>query len=287
MNPTLLDCCVAFTSPVSYGEFLRSQLESAGAIPLWVPTISIQQSDRLQAKVRQVIAAELHQISGLAFTSRNGIRAVASALSSVDLPPLRTPFYLGALGRDAQLLSSLTEIYPHPHCQVVVPPVATPEALVEALGPGQGRPLLCPVPRVVGLTEPAVIPNFLKAIAHRGWRPLRLDAYETIWCGADCAAALVQGGRVSQPVQKAAAIILTSTAEVEGLLKSLRALQIDPHRWLQGVVVAAHGPVTAQGIRAQGVQVQVVSSDSSSFAGVVQALGQYFQKATQCSAPEA
>lgn len=72
------------------------------------------------------------------------------------------------------------------------------------------------------------------------------------------------------------AIVFTSTAEVEGLLKSLSEFYgldwaMVRRRWPE-LVVAAHGPVTAAGAERLGVSVDVVSSRFDSFDGVVDAL---------------
>lgn len=71
------------------------------------------------------------------------------------------------------------------------------------------------------------------------------------------------------------AIVFTSSAEVEGLLKSLREFGWDwrmvRRRW-PDLVVAAHGPVTAAGAERLSVDVDVVSGRFESFAGVVDAL---------------
>uniref|UniRef100_A0A8R7QDR1 Tetrapyrrole biosynthesis uroporphyrinogen III synthase domain-containing protein n=1 Tax=Triticum urartu TaxID=4572 RepID=A0A8R7QDR1_TRIUA len=75
------------------------------------------------------------------------------------------------------------------------------------------------------------------------------------------------------------AIVFTSSAEVEGLLKGLDAAGWSwPRlraRW-PDMVVAAHGPVTAEGVRRLGIEVDVVSSRFSSFHGVLDALAATF-----------
>ena len=48
---------------------------------------------------------------------------------------------------------------------MICPDIATPQALVQELGDGQGRSILCPVPKVMGLREPDVVPSF--------WQPLK------------------------------------------------------------------------------------------------------------------
>lgn len=71
------------------------------------------------------------------------------------------------------------------------------------------------------------------------------------------------------------AVVFTSTAEVEGLLKGLDAAGWSwPRlraRWPR-MVVAAHGPVTADGVRRLGIEVDVVGARFSSFHGVLDAL---------------
>lgn len=158
----------------------------------------------------------------------------------------------------------------------MVPEIATPSGLVEALGVGNRRRVLCPVPRVVGLNEPPVVPNFLRDLETNGWVPVRVDAYETRWAGPDCARKLVERGED----EKLDAIVFTSTGEVEGLLKSLRDLGLEwevmRKRW-PDMVVAAHGPVTAAGAERLCVKVDLVSSKFGSFNGVVDALHSRWQ----------
>lgn len=151
-----------------------------------------------------------------------------------------------------------------------MPPVATPSGLVEALGLGLQRKILCPVPAVIGLEEPPVVPNLLADLERRGWAAVRVNAYETRWRSG--VAELVERMEEECGVD---AIVFTSTAEVEGLLKSLGEVGLD---WgmVRGMcprmLAAAHGPVTAAGAEKLGVGIDVVSSRFDSFDGVVEAL---------------
>ncbi|MED6209361.1 hypothetical protein PIB30_053910 [Stylosanthes scabra] len=148
--------------------------------------------------------------------------------------------------------------------------------LAAALGPGGGRRVLCPVPLVVGLEEPPVVLAFLQELRTFGWAPTRVEAYETRWGGPRCAEAIVKGsedGRMD-------ALVFTSSAEVEGLLKSLSEFGLsfeEVKRRCPGLFVAAHGPVTAAGAERLGVKVDVVSSKFGSFDGVVDVLYVTFQ----------
>ncbi|KAL5205424.1 hypothetical protein ABZP36_033633 [Zizania latifolia] len=280
---------VAFTTPQAdaggggYGGRLQDILRQRGAHPLPVPTIAIrpQDPDRLRPFV---LPGALDPFAALAFTSRSGISAFSRALqSSPAQHPLSDaasvlPFTVAALGSDADLLDG---VFLSRLCRdvagrifVLVPDVPTPAGLVEALGPGSGRRVLCPVPDVVGLHEPPVVPGFLAGLEAAGWVAVRAPAYTTCWAGPCCAEALVAPDAATPD-----AIVFTSTAEVEGLLKGLDATGWSwPRlraRW-PGMVVAAHGPVTADGVRRLGIEVDVVSSRFSSFHGVLDALAAKF-----------
>lgn len=132
--------------------------------------------------------------------------------------------------------------------------------------------MLCPVPLVLGLEEPPVVPVFLSDLAKMGWTAVRVNGYETRWAGPRCAEEVV---RKTEGECGLDALVFTSTAEVEGLLKSLKELGLnwDMMRMrCPRLLVAAHGPVTASGAKRLGVGIDVVSSRFDSFDGVVDAL---------------
>ncbi|XP_040383341.1 uncharacterized protein LOC121055308 [Oryza brachyantha] len=283
---------VAFTTPQTdaggggYGGRLHAILRQRGAQPLPVPTIAIRahNPDLLRPFVTP---GALDPFAALAFTSRSGISAFSRALPSSparhtpisDAVASALPFIVAALGSDADLLdgaflSRLCRDAAAGRVSVLVPDVPTPAGLVEALGSGSGRRVLCPVPDVVGLREPSVVPGFLAALEASGWVAVRAPAYITSWAGPRCAEALVAADAAAPD-----AIVFTSTAEVEGLLKGLDAAGWSWRRlrarW-PGMIVAAHGPVTANGVRRLGIEVDVVSARFSSFHGVLDALAAKF-----------
>ncbi|KAF8780950.1 hypothetical protein HU200_000915 [Digitaria exilis] len=273
---------VAFTTPQTggggaYGGRLGSLLRQRGARPVPVSTIAVEPHDPDRLR-HFLLPGALDHFAALAFTSRSGISAFAGALPSSHRPlsdASALPFTVAALGSDADLLdgaflSRLCGDAGATRVTVLVPDVPTPAGLVEALGSGSGRRVLCPVPDVVGLREPPVVPDFLAGLEAAGWVAVRAPAYTTSWAGPGCAEALVDPDAATPD-----AVVFTSTAEVEGLLKGLDAVGWSwarlRARW-PGMVVAAHGPVTADGARSLGVEVDVVSARFSSFHGVVDAL---------------
>ncbi|XP_057432704.1 uncharacterized protein LOC130725502 [Lotus japonicus] len=265
-NPT-----VAFTTPPNYAARLSHLLTVNAFKPLWCPTLIIQPTP-------SNLTPFLDPFSAIAFTSRTAIQSFIHATEPLPQPPLSPDgptFTVAALGKDAELLDRdfLSRICARPdRVSVLVPPTATPSSLTEALGPGGGREVLCPVPAVVGVEEPPVVPGFLRELRAGGWVPVRVEAYETRWAGPRCAEGIV---RRSEEEGGLDAVVFTSSAEVEGLLKSLQEFGLgfeDLRRRSPGLVVAAHGPVTAAGAERLGVEVDVVSSKFDSFDGVVDVL---------------
>ncbi|KVH92133.1 uncharacterized protein LOC112515167 [Cynara cardunculus var. scolymus] len=271
---------IAFTTPENYAGRLSHRIHLKGWTPLWCPTIAVEPTTQTKSSLLHYLSPPnplLDQFSALAFTSRSGISAFSDALLELNSPPLSPsgePFTISALGKDADLIdnSFIGRICDNSRrIKLLVPEIATPAGLARALGLGRGRKVLCPVPLVVGLEEPRVVPDFLRDLVSKGWVAVRVNAYETRWMGAVCAAALLR--KDGSPAVDA--IVFTSTGEVEGMLKSLRVMGLDwetVRRENPAMVVAAHGPVTAAGAESLGVGVDVVSSRFSSFDGVVDAL---------------
>ncbi|KAJ3669424.1 hypothetical protein LUZ60_011374 [Juncus effusus] len=269
---------IAFTSPSNYSIRLSRLLELHGATPLPIPTISVGPTP---STLRPALSS-LDSFSALAFTSRTGISSFSLALSSSPPPPLSASghaFIVAALGTDAELLQEGEPCLLEKLCanssriRLLVPDTATPCGMIECLGNGGGRKILCPVPVVVGLTEPPVIPCFLAGLEGAGWIPVSVASYKTRWAGPECVSSLVE------LKDELDAIVFTSSAEVEGFLKGLDAVgwswENMKGRWPE-LLVAAHGPVTAKGVESFGLNVDVVSRNCSSFAGVLDALSSQF-----------
>ncbi|KAL7094193.1 hypothetical protein ACP275_11G086500 [Erythranthe tilingii] len=274
---------IAFTTPNNYASRLSDVIRLKGWTPLWCPTLSVDTTPHSISSIQHYFLSldpPLRHFSAVAFTSRTGITAFSEALSGIAATPPFGPdgdfFILSALGKDSELLteSFVAKLCVNPgRIRVLVPPIATPSGLVEALGLGFGRKVLCPVPLVIGLKEPPVVPEFLAGLARRGWVPVRVNAYETRWRGGGVAGLVA--GMMEEEHCGVDAIVFTSTAEVEGLLKSLEELGLDwgmVRRMCPRMVAAAHGPVTAVGAEQLGVEIDVVSSKFHSFDGVVDAL---------------
>lgn len=297
---------IAFTTPENYAARLSHLLRLKGWAPLWCPTVLVQTTPHTKSSLLLQLSPpkpnpnpnpnnkpSLESYSAIAFTSRTGISAFSEALEDAVEPsllPYGDVFTISALGKDSELLNDafIERICENrKRIRVLVPKISTPGGIVDELGFGGGRRVLCPVPVVVGLEEPLVVPNFLRELESNGWVAVRVDAYETRWAGRECAgevAARALGGRGGGEGDLDA-VVFTSTAEVEGMLKSLGEYGLDWGRvkgkWPE-LVVAAHGPVTAAGAERLGVGVDVVSERFASFEGVVDALALRWNKALEC-----
>ncbi|PIN12564.1 Uroporphyrinogen III synthase UROS/HEM4 [Handroanthus impetiginosus] len=270
---------IAFTTPHNYAGRLSHLIQLKGWAPLWCPTLTVEPTPQTISSIQHYLLSPnppLHHFSAVAFTSRTGITAFAEALAGITIPPLAADgeiFTISALGKDSELLDEffIVKLCENPgRIRVLIPPIATPSGLVEAMRLGQGKKVLCPVPLVIGLEEPPVVPKLLADLARRGWVPVRVNAYETRWLSG--VAELVKMMEEECGVD---AIVFTSTGEVEGLLKSLGEVGLNwemVRQMCPRMVAAAHGPVTAAGAEKLGVGIDVVSSRFDSFDGVVDAL---------------
>mmetsp|Transcript_16947 Transcript_16947/g.23406 ORF Transcript_16947/g.23406 Transcript_16947/m.23406 type:complete len:351 (+) Transcript_16947:77-1129(+) len=268
---------VLITAPRQYASRLATLLIDSGAQPIWVPAIQICETKDHSGLDRELL--HLDEYTHVAFTSRNGIAAVLSRLKHVykgaeeaQAAVTASGVKFCALGRDGQALTDAA--FP---CHIT-PTEASTQGLVrylKSIDEAEGARVLCPVPKVVGLTEPQVIPRFLSALASAGAHPTRVDSYETAFgcsednCKVECQ--LLVEGSVD-------AVVFSSTAESEALVKAVGGLDVFQKACVDhNILLAAHGPYTAAGASSVvGLPVPCVSQKFSSFEGVVIALGQTF-----------
>ncbi|CAB9499477.1 Uroporphyrinogen-III synthase [Seminavis robusta] len=260
---------VLTTAPPAYAPRLHCHLINAGAKVVPCPTIETLAlcSDQDISELKQAVN-DIQSYNYVAFTSRRGIQALFQHDQRGVLKEAfskQTPCVI-ALGADAEALVANHGVEPG---SVLVPETPTPQGIVDLLKQKHYQAqettkirVLCPVPKVVGLTEPSVVPSFLRALQDAKFEAVRLSAYETRWIHpgllTDIAIDKLKKGQVD-------VIAISSTAEVEGLQRLLAATNV-------GVKVVAHGTVTAKGAKSLGLRVDGISTDSSSFAGMVHAI---------------
>ncbi|PQP97426.1 uncharacterized protein Pyn_10095 [Prunus yedoensis var. nudiflora] len=149
---------VAFTTPPSYGARLASLLALKGFNPISSPTLIVQPTPSTISALKPYLSPppSLDLFSAIAFPSRTAITALSAAAADINHPllsPHGDAFIIAALGKDAELMDDnfVHKLSSNPNrVRILVPPTATPSGLVEALGDGRNRRVLCPVPVVVG-----------------------------------------------------------------------------------------------------------------------------------------
>lgn len=271
---------VLITAPPSYAPRLASHLESAGARVILLPTIVTEflSDDTTLRKTLLNQGRTTPPPDYVAFTSRRGIQAALRACRKEKLvnrfnKRVMQPI---ALGVDAEALSSAGV----DHSFILTPEkTPTPQGIVELLcalvKPSERHHtrILCPIPLVSGgLTEPPVVPNFLQSLHDEGFVHVEaVHAYETSWTGPSAAAEEILTNADTVNV-----IAISSTAEAEGLL-----LLCQHYGVTLKTKIAVHGPVTASGVEALGLDVDAVSQDSSSFRGMCHAVAQCTRKGVE------
>jgi uroporphyrinogen-III synthase len=231
---------VLVTRPRSQAGRLAALLEAYGAEAVTWPAIRIGPPEDWAPLDRAIRELEIFQ--WIVFTSVNGVAAFRERL--------------GRAGRDARSLAGcrVAAIGPETAAALrrggidpdVVPTEYRAEGLVEALQTRAGREDAVLLVRAADARE--VLPRELEA---RGVRVTVVPAYRTAIAGdgADRVRALLESRGID-------VVTFTSPSTVRGFLEILAAA--DPRRLLEGVVVAAIGPITAAAAAEQGVQVSVV-----------------------------
>ncbi len=253
---------VLFCTPRNYAQKLARLLVQHGARPFWMPTIVIEPLRDYSA-----LDAAIRALSGydwISFTSRNGIEAFFARLDALGLDDrVLANTKVSALGNDGEALEQMGIRVD------LLPAAASTRGVIDELerrGETRGR-ILLPVPEVVGMEEPSVIPDFVRALEGLGMQPHRVPAYAThrVTEGLELELQLLLDGAFD-------VVAFSSVGEIDGLLHLLG----ERRAALRDQALACYGPVTADGARQRGLRVDIVAADYSVFEGYVAALEDYF-----------
>lgn len=231
-----------------------------------------EELDKLDAELLVLNSYDL-----IAFTSRKGMQAVGERLRSLVSGNAQlaaamlkaSGTKIAALGRDATAAMDMLGVTVD-----IIPLESSPMGLVRHLEMEEGMngaSILCPVPKVIGMKEPPIVPQFIDALQRAGFGVERIDAYET---------KPVRKRKVEKDLEmllegKVDGIALTSCGEVYAMAAILgeeRVFELRRRVAAKELIIAAHGPYTAEGVKgALGVE-PIVSKDFSSFEGLVSIL---------------
>lgn len=255
---------ILVTAPRNYAIRLSAEIIKAGGLPLLMPTIETCWLANFTELDH--ILNHLDQYNWLAFTSRNGIIAFFHRLQILGIPiSTLCNCQLCAVGKDANILLSTAGRVD------LTPDEPSPRGIVAELAKIpqiQQQKILVPAPEVRGIPEPDIIPNFVAELNQLGMQVTRVPAYITQ--SLDKNIYTVELNLLRQGVIDV--IAFSSTAEIASFLK-----MVNTESDYQHCVVACFGPYTATNAEKLGVNVSIVSSEYSSFAGFATAIANFFQ----------
>lgn len=235
--------------PPHQASELTRRIAAAGGEPVEAATIATAPGDTaaLRAATEELAAGRL---SGVCFTSGNGVGAVAAACREAGLEAstlLAGLALVGAVGpRTAQLVTERYGVAPN-----LVPDVATAAALGAAVPTGSGRVLL---PRGDLAND-----DLDAALAARGWTPVPVVAYRTVTAEAlpEAVLAALAAGEIDL-------LAFTSGSTARGF-----AALVGDRPWSGRVVTI--GPVTTAACRELGLPV-AAEAEPHDLDGLVAAL---------------
>lgn len=249
---------VVVTRPRSQAHGLVALLEAAGARVTTLPAISIEPVD--DTAVLDSAIAELPSYDWLIFTSANGVRVFHDRLHALGKSwSARGRARVAAIGPATGQV--LAEVGVEPE---LMPAEYVAEALVDALGNVAGQRVLLPRADIARAA-------LAEALSLRGAEVTEVAAYRTVSApiGVD-----VLDRALSGP-ERADTITFTSSSTVRGLLAGIQAHGLEPREALEGVVLAAIGPITASTLREHDLEPSVVA-ETYTAQGLVQALVGYY-----------
>ena len=251
---------IAITRPLRQAADLTSQLEALGAQVTALAAIAIAANDDTSALDSAL--ARLGTFDWLVFTSVNGVMAAAERLAALGIAwDARGAARVAAIG--PATAAALAE---QGVAVDLVPEEYVAEGILAALGEVAGQRLLLARADIAR-----------QALAHelraRGAVVTEVAAYRTVTqpIPLELLRAALMPDETRQRVD---AITFTSSSTVRGFLGSLAAAGMQPAA-LDGIALAAIGPITAQTLREDGLEPTLVAEEYT-IPGLVRALVAHF-----------
>ena len=253
---------ILITAPRNYASRLATEIINYGGLPIIMPTIEtcyLSSYEKLDNCLQTI-----QEFNYIALTSRNGINAIIHRLEALNLSlSCFANYQLIAIGKDAQRLEEIGLKV------AFIPAEPSPQGIISELAKIHNihqKTILVPIPKVVGVPEPDIIPNFITGLGKLGIKIVPVDAYQTRCLDADLYNLEIE--LIQQ--EKVDIIAFSSTAEVEGFLQIVNQTQTP-----KKCIIACFGPYTANNARQLGLRVDIIAKDYSSFTGFVQAIAEY------------
>jgi len=224
---------IVVTRPREHAGELVELLDARGAMSVLAPAIEIVpiRQEVLDRAADDVVNG---RYAWILLTSRPGVEALMHALAGRGARPQDVPARVAAIGEGTADALRAWSVEP-----ALVPKTFTTEALAHALPRGDGEVLLA--------RANIAPPGLDEAVAAKGWRIDRVDAYRT-----RTVRSLPEEARDVLRAGGADALTFTSASTVEGFLKAAGRLELPS--------AVCIGPVTARAAREHGLRVAGVAS---------------------------
>jgi len=264
--PDLKKKRIVVTAPVNYAHRFAGFIKKEKGIPVVMPAIEtvvnpdtedIDQILDYPAKYDWVVLPSRKAIDS--FFKRVEQRNTGNA----ELDSLQ---FL-AIGKDMDYLA-----HTYNRNVAFVPDEPSPKGITASLSKIEDidtQSIVVVAPRVVGLTEPDAIPEFLAGLEAIGMKTEKAEGYITRAIDSseyNKELALIRQGKIDL-------IAFTSTAEIESMINMLGGVE-----YINKNNVACFGPYTAANARKLGVEVEYTGQNFHSFKDFVAGIKKFFHK---------
>lgn len=261
----LMNKKILVTAPAHYAPRFADILTESGAKPVMLP--SIETVFNPDTKPIDNILENPEKYDWVVLPSRKAIESFFRRAEDKNTAPevLNSLKFL-AIGKDIDFLRSEynTEVS-------FIPEEPSPKGITQAFSEMeniQNQSVAVIAPKVVGLEEPDVIPDFISGLKKIEMKPIKIEGYITQ--PADSAKYSKELSFIRE--KKLDVIAFTSTGEIEALIKMLGDV-----KWLNQNTVACFGPYTAANARKLGVKVDFTGREFHSFEDYVKGITQYLK----------
>jgi len=253
---------ILITAPENYACKFSKLLQEKEAIVWHFPAVTTQINRNLSAL--QTYISNLQAGDLIMLPSRMAIDAFFKAYNDLRTKPDLKTVHFFAFGHDQFYLE---EKY---HFQVASKSLLNgPKDIISYFEKHSytDKKIWVVVPKVIGVPEPNVIPDFIKGLKTIGLQPVRIEGYITqankMNFYPEIKKALTQG--------QIDLIAFTSTAEIMALLKEM------PLSKLQNVKVACFGPYTGNNAIKLGLKPVYIGKKHTAFTDFVEGISELFQ----------
>jgi uroporphyrinogen-III synthase len=243
---------------------LKQALKETGATPISLPMVETtipEENPQLEFLLRNP-----EQYNWIAFSSRKAIQAFAQYKERFKIQDQAiNNIHFCAIGKDAEYLENRLGISP-----AFTPAEPSPSGIVETLKQLEGtsgQKIAVLAPKVEGLSEPNIVPDFITQLTNIGMIVQRINAYTTHPARIHNANEWLQSiGSGEYDV-----IAFTSSAEVEAFLHFTQGKPLPPSQ-----IFACFGPYTSANAQKMGLNIEIVASNFHSFQGFAKEIESYF-----------